>query len=140
MSIRTNCFLDYGFFCITIPTDKKNIEKCLDITLKQLNYLKNNKIDKKIIQERVTSLINNTDFAFDNFYERAKSIAESIVLKNKYEELESIMEKFKKINQNDLQKVAKQTFNFDKMKICISGSVDKKETVSKVKEIIRKNS
>ena len=126
-----NCSYDeysyVGSFIIKLGTfgDTKSIMKCINIIIKELNDLKNNKIVN-------SELINSINYITGNFKineENSENIANfysEIILhknnigKNKLEyTTKSYIYNIKKVTINDIYNVSNEIFNYKKCNICI---------------------
>ena len=132
--------LDYGLLFITFPADAKNIPECLNITLKELNKIKENGVQEKDFLESMLNIEGQVDLLNDNFYESAYSLANEIALTDNFVEPKEKIKKYKAIKKEELDEFVKELFDFNKMKVCVDGNFKSPEMKKELSQIINKYS
>ena len=97
--------LDYGYFIIYVGTDKKNIEKVINIIKKELNYLQD--IPEKEISDAKTYI--EGSFMIEN--EDPKKRADALMFWNCIDEnlkIDDYLKNIRKVTKQDVSRVAKK--------------------------------
>jgi predicted Zn-dependent peptidase len=129
---------NHGFIFIKIPTASENILDCLKIILDELSDIKQGGVSKEELRESVINIGGKLDFEDDSFYHFAQSIAHQIAKKNEYLSLKDRFKQYKLITREELQAFANDLFDFNKIKICVSGTCDKKAMQKDIKKVLKK--
>ena len=99
--------LDFGLFSIYAGTNKKNINKILNLSLKEIEKLK--KVSAKALKEAKTFIEGDFEINNDDNQNYADQLA-SWEQTTKAEDLKSYIKKIKKVTKNDIKNVVNKYF------------------------------
>ena len=100
--------INYGIFTVYFSTDKKNIKKCVELTLNEFKKLKN--ITKKELDEAKHFI--EGEFAVDN--EDSQKLAANLNkwdLSSRAEDCIDYVKRIKKVSKKDIERIVKKYLN-----------------------------
>ncbi|MDP4186001.1 MAG: pitrilysin family protein [Bacteroidota bacterium] len=104
-------YSDTGLFTIYFGTDKENIERALQITYRELDKLKNEKLGIQQLAKAKKQLIGQMAISQENLEDLLLALGKSFMLYNQVDTLEAIYEKIGKITSADLLDTANEIFD-----------------------------
>jgi predicted Zn-dependent peptidase len=127
---------DTGYLVTQAGIDHKNLEKSIELILKEYKDLKDNKITEKELQKAkdylkgITTLSLDASDSLASFY-TAQELLEGVIL--------TIDEKFQKIDNvsvNDIKEVANEIFVLEKLNLALIGPVEEKDS-KRLKQLLK---
>lgn len=104
-------YLDAGFYSIYLGTDKKNIDKCIDLVHKELKKLREVKLGKIQLSQAKQQLKGQISLSTENFVSQMLGLGKSYMI---FESIDGITETFRKIDAitaEQLLEVANEVYN-----------------------------
>jgi predicted Zn-dependent peptidase len=127
---------DTGYLVTQAGIDHKNLEKAINLILKEYKDLKNNKITEKELQKAkdylkgITTLSLDASDSLASFY-TVQELLEGVIL--------TMEEKFQKIDNisvNDIKEVAEEIFVSEKLNLALIGPVEEKDS-ERLKQLLK---
>lgn len=112
-------YTDVGIFQIYFGTDKKNINRCIDITYAELKKLREQKLGTIQLARAKRQLIGQVAMAAENNENMMLNLGKSLLWFEKIESLEEIKEKIEKISSLELMEVSNEILAPDKLSYLI---------------------
>jgi len=112
-------YSDIGVFSIYFGTDKENLNKCKKLIRKEFELLKTKKLGIVQLKKAKRQLFGQIAISSENNANVMLSIGKSFLLFNKADDLDIIKEKIEAITVEDIQEVANEILNFDKMSMLV---------------------
>lgn len=121
-----NMLSDIGSFGVYSGTDKKNIQKSIDLIFKEFDNLKKNPV-KTAELERVKSQVKGTIMlSLESMSSRMMRLATSEIYFNEYFTLETIIKQLDAVTSDDVMEVAHKILNREKFSIVIFSPLNSK--------------
>jgi predicted Zn-dependent peptidase len=114
-----NAFFDTGAFCIYFGTDKKDLKKCVALTRKELQKLREQKLGTTQLSKAKKQLVGQIAISAENNESQMLSIGKSQLVYNKVDDLETICKKIDEITASQIIEVAADLFDPDKLSTLI---------------------
>lgn len=114
-----NTFSDIGVIQIYYGTDRKNLERCKDLILKELKLLRNNPLGTVQLQRAKKQLIGQIAISAEINENQMFALGHNLLLFDKIESLEETTAKIEKITSLELCDTANEIFNEDKLSTLI---------------------
>jgi predicted Zn-dependent peptidase len=108
-----NPFMDTGLFSILFGTDPKQLERSVQIVLKELEKLKTKSLGKVQLHRAKEQLMGQLAMAEENNTSLMLMIGRSMLDLDKIDSLETVFDHIRKIKSKDLQNIANEIFDFD---------------------------
>lgn len=119
-------YVDCGLFSIYAGLGSNQFEKVYELVLKEISDFKNEKITKEQLYKTKEQLKSNFILSFENSSSRASNIGRNMLLLNRVNEVDDIINKVDGINLEQVYYLIDKIFNFDDMSISVAGrNVDK---------------
>ena len=112
-------YSDIGVFSIYFGTDKENLNKCKKLIRKEFELLKTKKLGIVQLKKAKRQLFGQIAISSENNANVMLSIGKSFLLFNKADDLDIIKKKIEAITVEDIQEVANEILNFDKMSMLV---------------------
>ncbi len=112
-------FSDTGIFALYFGTDKENIEKCLRLTFKEFDLLKNKKLGNIQLSKAKKQLIGQLAIASEHYENLMMSIGKSYLVFGKVDTLEEINRQIEAITAQDLILVANEILDKNRLSTII---------------------
>lgn len=112
-------YSDTGLFNIYLGTDQKNIEKSIKLTHKELRKLREVKLSSNQLKQSKQQLIGQITLSEENNCNVMLGLGKSLLTYNKIESLPETFEKINKITVDDLQNIANDIFDQNKLSTLI---------------------
>lgn len=111
-SVESNLtsYTDTGVFCIYFGTDPADVERCINLTHKELKRLCDVKMTPTQLSAAKKQLIGQIGVASDNFENNALDMAKTFLHYNKYDTAESLFKRIEVLTAELLQEVANEMF------------------------------
>ena len=110
-------FTDSGWWTIYFGTDAENAEKCEKLVRLELSRLCDSKISAQKLHKYKFQLMGQMAIATENMENLALSLGKSYMRYGKFEEMEEIRRIIHSISSDQLQRVAIDVFNPDKLTV-----------------------
>lgn len=104
-------YTNTGIFSIYLGTDQKNINKSIDLTLKELKKLRDTKFSTIQLHRAKVQLLGQIALSEENNANIMLGIGKSLLNYGKVDSLEEVYEKINKISSNDLIEISNEVFN-----------------------------
>ncbi|MCE2616877.1 MAG: M16 family metallopeptidase [Phocaeicola sp.] len=104
-------YTDTGVFSIYFGCDRKDTDRCLELTKKELKKLKENKLTTLQLDAAKKQLIGQLGVAGDNFENNALEMGKIFLHYNRYDEPEEIYDRIRAITAKEIQEVANEKFD-----------------------------
>jgi len=112
-------YSDTGVFSIYFGTDKENFEKCIKLIKKEFESLRTKKLGIVQLKKAKRQLFGQIAINSENNANVMLSIGKSFSLFNKVDSLEKIKEKIEAVSVEDIQDVANEILDIDKMSMLV---------------------
>ena len=112
-------YSDTGVLCIYFGTDNENVNKGIDIVMKEMKNLKNKKLGKIQLLNAKRQLKGQITISSENKQSLMLSLAKSYMLFNKVDSLEDIYNKIDAISTDNLQEISCEIFDETKLSYLI---------------------
>lgn len=108
---NVTAYTDTGVFSIYFGCDRKDTDRCLELTKKELKKLKENKLTTLQLDAAKKQLIGQLGVAGDNFENNALEMGKIFLHYNRYDEPEAIYDRIRSITADEIQEVANEKFD-----------------------------
>lgn len=112
---ETTLYQDTGCFLIYFATDEKSLERCSDLTIKELNKIKTQKLGIIQLQRIKQQFMGQLAMAEENNLSEMLFMGTSMLNKNYINSLEQIFQEIEQITAQDLQDTAQEIFDEDNL-------------------------
>lgn len=110
-------FTDCGWWSVYFGTDTENADKCETLVKKELIKLCENKFSEKKLKKYKVQLMGQMAIASENKENLALSLGKSVMRYGKFDSLEEVKQKINEISAEQLQRVANEIFDLEKLHI-----------------------
>ncbi len=104
-------YSDTGIISIYFGTDEKDLQKSINLTLKELDLLKKTKLGPIQLAKAKKQLTGQIAFSAENNENQMFSLAKSLMVYDKIDDLNTIFKKINNINADQIRDVANEIFN-----------------------------
>jgi predicted Zn-dependent peptidase len=108
-------YSDAGIISIYFGTDKKNLNKCIDLTMRELKSLRDNSLGIVQLHRAKRQLIGQIAIGSEINENQMFSIGRSLLLFNKIDSLEDITKKIEEITSEEILEVANEILDENKL-------------------------
>lgn len=108
-------FSDTGIFTVYFGTEPKNINKCIQLVKKELNYFCTNKLTDSKLHTAKRQFMGQISIGREQREQLSLSMGKSFLRFGKYDSLPEIYEKIEKITAGDLLEIANEILGIDKL-------------------------
>ncbi len=115
-------YTNTGIFSIYLGTDQKNINKSIDLTLKELKKLRDTKFSTIQLHRAKVQLLGQITLSEENNANIMLGIGKSLLNYGKVDSLEEVYEKINRISANDLLEISNEVFNEKQLSTLIYSS------------------
>jgi predicted Zn-dependent peptidase len=112
-------YTDIGVFSIYFGTDKENFDKCIKLIKKEFETLKTKKLGIVQLKKAKRQLFGQIAISSENNANLMLAIGKSFLLFNKVDDLKRIKEKIEAVTVDDIQEIAKEVLDLDKMSMLV---------------------
>ncbi len=128
ISGSSNYFADYSMWLINTSTDKKNVQKVIDLILLEINKIKNNGITEDQLNFVRSKSIKSLKFSLQTSASLVNSnIIEVMMNQNDSYTLDDFVTDMEKVTVEDILKCAQNIFNTDNFFIALCGNIEEKD-------------
>lgn len=114
-------YSDTGLFTIYFGTDKKNIEKCFEITHRQLSKLCNKELSSSKLLNAKRQYIGQLTIGRENRENLAIAAGKSLLRHNKCRSLNDSIERIERITSKDILECANKIYNKENLSALVLG-------------------
>ncbi len=104
-------YSDTGIVSIYFGTDEKDLQKSINLTIKELELLKNEKLGPIQLAKAKKQLTGQIAFSAENHENQMFSLAKSLLVYDKIDNLDTIFKKVNDIDASQIRDVANEIFN-----------------------------
>jgi len=126
---------DTGYLVTQSGVDHKNVEKAIGLILKEYKIFKNKKVEKSELQKAKDYLKGNLILSLESSDAQAGFYAGQELLEGKILTLKEKLREIDKVTAGDVQKVAKEIFNPQKLNLALIGPFKDKSKFGKLLKI-----
>lgn len=112
-------YSDTGVFSIYFGTDKENFNKCIKLIKKEFENLRTKKLGIVQLKKAKRQLFGQIAINSENNANMMLGMGKSFLLFNKVDDLQVIKEKIEAITVDDIQQVANEILDIDKMSMLV---------------------
>ena len=112
-------YSDTGVFSIYFGTKKENFDKCIKLIKKEFETLRTNKLGIVQLKKAKRQLFGQIAISSENNANVMLSMGKSFLLFNKIDDLDKIKAKIEAISIEDIQQVANEILDFDKISMLV---------------------
>jgi len=117
-------YRDAGVFGAYLATDKKNLPRCVEISLKELVKLKKNRLSSDKIEKAKAQLKGHLILGMESTSSRMSRLARSELVLGKYSSLKDTLKQIDKVSSSDMLRLANQFFDNSQIAIAVLGPAD----------------
>ncbi|HAF28502.1 MAG TPA: peptidase M16 [Bacteroidales bacterium] len=114
-----SAYSDTGVFSIYFGTDKENFNKCIKLIKKEFESLRTKKLGIVQLRKAKRQLFGQIAISSENNANLMLSMGKSFMLFNKVDELNVIKEKIENITVEDIQEIANEVLDIEKMSMLV---------------------
>jgi predicted Zn-dependent peptidase len=108
-------YIDTGNITIYFGSDKKAVEKCIDLIHKELGYARQKRLHEAVLRKAKRQLLGQIAISSENNESLMLSMAKSMLVFNKVDSLDEISLKIDGIRAEDILEVANEIFEESKL-------------------------
>lgn len=127
-----DAYTDHGFFQISAGVDNKRIEEVLKAVLEECNKLKNSKVSKEELNKVKECLIGNMKLSLESSDDIANFHGGQELLKREIISADERAKEIRKITAEQVQSLAKDIFQNNKLNLALIGPFKDKAKFSKI--------
>jgi len=114
-----SAYSDTGIFSIYFGTDKENYAKCVKLIKKEFESLRTKKLGIVQLKKAKRQLFGQIAISSENNASLLLGMGKSFLLFNKVDDLKRIKEKIEAISVDDIQEIANEVLDIDKMSMLV---------------------
>lgn len=114
-----SAYSDTGIFSVYFGTDKENYEKCVKLIKKEFELLRTKKLGIVQLKKAKRQLFGQIAIGSENNANLVLAIGKSFMLFNRVDDLERIKEKIEAVTVEDIQEIANEVLDIDKMSMLV---------------------
>jgi len=114
-----SAYTDTGVFSVYFGTDKENFEKCIKLIKKEFQGLRTKKLGEVQLKKAKRQLFGQIAISSENNANLMLGMGKSYLLFNKVDDLNKIKKKIEAITVEDIQEVANEVLDIDKMSMLV---------------------
>jgi len=122
-----DAYTDHGFFQISAGVDNKRIEEVIQAVLHECNILKKEKISEEELNKVKECLIGNMKLSLESSNDLASFYGGQELLKRELKNAEEKAKEIRKVNASQIQSLAKDIFQNNKLNLALIGPFKEKE-------------
>ena len=106
----TDFYADTGVFGVYQETDRKNVDRSIDLIHKECNYFVTNSISHEEIVKAKHQVIGNLILGMENTFSRMNRLAKMEIYFNKYVPLEDVIQNIQAVSPEQIKQIAGELF------------------------------
>lgn len=114
-----SAYSDTGIFSVYFGTDKENYEKCVKLIKKEFELLRTKKLGIVQLKKAKRQLFGQIAIGSENNASLVLAMGKSFMLFNKVDDLEKVKEKIEAVTVEDIQEIANEVLDIDKMSMLV---------------------
>lgn len=118
-------YTENGLFKIYTSLTNAQMQNAVDIIIKEIKLLKQNKISKDKIEKAKEQLKSSYIMGLESSFNRMSSMGRSKILKNNIKTPDEIIKCVDNVSKNDIDNLIENIFDFDKISLSLVGRVEK---------------
>ncbi len=130
-------YTDHGFFQISAGVDNKRIEEVIKAVLHECNILKKEKVDEEELNKVKECLIGNMKLSLEASDDIANFFGGQELLKREIKSVENRAEKIRKVTASEIQNLAKDIFQNNKLNLALIGPFEENLEKAKFLKILK---
>jgi predicted Zn-dependent peptidase len=130
LSVNTQC----GMFGIYAATGSKTAKTALDVIIKEIEKIKKDGVEQQEFLNSKAQLLGNYKLALESVNARVQSIGKNLLLLDKIESQEEVIEKLERVTIQQVNDVIDYVFDFDKMSAVFVGNIENEAELRKMCE------
>ena len=127
-----DAYTDHGFFQISAGVDNKRINEVISAVLNECNILKNIKVSEEELNKVKECLIGNMKLSLESSDDIANFHGGQELLKREIVSAEKKAEEIRKVTASQIQSLAKDIFQNNKLNLALIGPFKEKDKFSKI--------
>jgi predicted Zn-dependent peptidase len=127
-----DAYTDHGFFQISAGVDNKRIEEVIKVVLNECNLLKAKKISEEELNKVKEYLVGNMKLSLESSDDIANFYGGQELLKHELKNAEEKAEEIRKVTADQVQKLAGQIFQNNKLNLALIGPFKDKAPFQKI--------
>lgn len=120
-----NSYRDTGYVYVRVGLDPKNINKVITVIKNEIKKLIKNGVTKRELADAKTNIRGSLVLSTEDSSSLASWYASRALFHDKIESPEEVLKKIDAVTSEDIDKVVKQIFKMDQMRVAIIGAVEK---------------
>lgn len=112
-------YTDTGIFSVYFGTDRNNVDKSIALIKKEFDLLRNKKLGSIQLKKAKKQIFGQIAINSENSANLMLALGKSFLIFNKVDSLEEIKTKIEAITTEDIQEIANEILNIDKMSMLI---------------------
>lgn len=104
-------YSDTGIFTVYFGTDHRNLNKCEELVMKELQKLRKEKFSTSQLKQAKTQLKGQISISDENRLNRTLSLGKSLLLYGKIHSLQEVFRRIDKVSSADLLEVANEVYD-----------------------------
>ncbi len=125
-------FTDHGFFQISAGVDNKRIDEVIEAVIQECKKLKDEKVSEEELNKVKECLIGNMKLSLESSDDIANFYGGQELLKKEIKSSEEKAKELRKVTAKEIQKVANEIFQNNKLNLAIIGPFKEKEKFKKI--------
>ena len=130
-------YTDHGFFQISAGVDNKRIEEVIKAILHECNILKKEKVSVPELNKVKECLIGNMKLSLESSDDIANFFGGQELLKREIKGVKDRAEKIRKVTANEIQSLAKDIFQNNKLNLALIGPFDERLEKARFLKILK---
>ncbi len=114
-----SAYSDTGIFSVYFGADKENFTKCIKLIKKEFESLRTKKLGIVQLKKAKRQLFGQIAISSENNANLMLAIGKSFLLFNKVDDLEKIKEKIEAVTVDDIQEIANEVLDINKMSMLV---------------------
>ncbi|MFA5588106.1 MAG: pitrilysin family protein [Mariniphaga sp.] len=112
-------YSDTGLFSVYFGTEYENLEKAINIVLKEFKLLREKNLGSLQLSKAQKQLMGQIAISSENYEDLMLAIGKSYLVFNKVDTIQTILKKIEKVTPSDLMEVANQVLDEKRMSLLI---------------------
>jgi predicted Zn-dependent peptidase len=126
---------DHGYLAIMTGVDKKRTKEVVEVILQECKLLIDNPVSDEELNKAKEYIIGNLYLNLETSDSLAEFYAEQEISRGKMEIPKELEKEIRKVTANDVQKIAKDVFQNNKMNLAVVGNIQDKNVIKRTLSI-----